>query len=289
MQIIYDSYEKDNIYDGQSVLLEEKVAEYIKQEKNLSDILNEDYDSSIQNIFSKRAENVINALDIDSETHCLELLGRFGTFTRILSDKYKSITTVETIKQRAEINYSRNIDKTNIEIICTSDVLSLKYSRKFDTIFMINVLENVNALLNDYTSSSDNLCVKLLERYKKLLNPGGKIIIVTNNKLSIKYLSGAKEYEKQNSYSPISSNQYMYGRYFSKNELNGIIEKSGFEKSKYYYVLPDIYCPSVVYSDEYLPSKDASKLNYNIYYNSFDTVVFSEIEAIKEITKARIF
>ncbi len=116
----------------------------------------------------------------------------------------------------------------------------------------------------------------MLKYLKTFLKDDGIIFLAINNKLSIKYMSGA-------------ISEYSGEKLYSKNELETILSKCQFRKYDFYYPLPDYKITNVIYSDKYIPSYNDSKLMYNLNYIENSLVSANELESIKMITKNGMF
>jgi len=148
-------------------------------------------------------------------------------------------------------------------------------NRKYDYIYLNGTLENAKNIMN-----SKNPEIDLINFFKELLNESGKIFIAIDNKLGVKYLSGNKSEHCNNIYDSLK-NEFCDGRLFSKKELDKLIEETGFTYRRYYYPLPNYENISVIYTDEMLPNKNDSKINYNFIYDEGSLIVKDEISLLK--------
>ncbi len=85
---------------------------------------------------------------------------------------------------------------------------------------------------------------------KELLTEKGKLILGIENKIGLKYLSGAKEEATHTYYAGLENNPRISG--FSKKELETMLGKTG-SRGKFYYPFPDYSFAMSIYSDEYQP------------------------------------
>lgn len=65
--------------------------------------------------------------------------------------------------------------------------------------------------------------------------------------------------------------------------------QQGLENYKFYYPLPNYQMPNVIFSENYLPNENTTKLMYNIIYEKGSVVVFDELKALKQLTKNGLF
>ena len=68
-----------------------------------------------------------------------------------------------------------------------------------------------------------------------------------------------------------------------KQELENFIKEAGFENYKFYYPLPDYTNTSSIFTDDFLPKSNHSKIVYPLNYEIDSNVVFNEINVIKQI------
>ena len=76
---------------------------------------------------------------------------------------------------------------------------------------------------------------------------------------------------------------------YGKKELEKILKNLKIENYKFYYPLPNYKMPNVIFSDEYMPNENTTKLMYNIMYEKGSVVVFDELKALKQVTKNGLF
>ena len=115
-------------------------------------------------------------------------------------------------------------------------------------------------------------------------------MIAIENQFGMKYFSGAWEDHTGILFDGILGYKNKQGiRTFGKMELDEILKRSGFKYTKYYYPLPDYKLPNIIFSDEYVPTKERLK-EYRPYLsekNSF--ALYDEKEAYLDIIKNKQF
>lgn len=228
-------------------------------------------------------QNIINWYDFKNSSNILFLGEDYNCIGTFLLKDERKITLVE----KDEIVFNKLKEKygnyNNINLV-NGNLIQLSKSdatKKFDYIVATTSMKRLGEFVNEVNKQKAFL--KLLELSQILLKDSGVLLIAVNNKYSIKNFSGAR-YDEGNSFDIISGKQKEMDVY-SKNEIIELIQKSEFMQYKFYYPFPDFKLPSVIYSDEYLPNKNSSKLNYLLYYNPNDTILFNEIEVLKETIK----
>lgn len=230
-------------------------------------------------------KNILNWYPFKQDANVLEIGCGMGAITNLLCDKCKSVTAVELSKKRATAALFRCRERENLKII-VGNLNDIEFEEKFDYITLIGVLEYQGKYTN-----SDNPFRDFLVKIKGLLKPGGKLLIAIENQYGLKYWCGAKEdhvglpFEGINQY-------YMTGgdaRTFSKSALEGLVKESGFEKCFFYYPMPDYKLPTVVYSQEYLPSNE-NMHDVRFYYAPDDsTVMIQEEKVYMDIIENHVF
>lgn len=230
-------------------------------------------------------KNILNWYPFSPDGSVLEIGCGMGAVTRILCEKCKDVTAVELSKRRATATLLRCRDKENLEII-VGNLNDIKFNKKFDYITLIGVLE----YQGEYTDT-DNPYLDFLTEIKKLLKPGGKLLIAIENQYGLKYWCGAREdhtgipFEGMNQYT--LTNKKI--RTFSKEELNRLVHDSGFNHTFFYYPLPDYKLPSVLYSEKYLPENENLQNARPYYIPDKATLLSDEMGMYKDIIENGVF
>ena len=132
-----------------------------------------------------------------------------------------------------ELKINQNTKKvTKIEEITEQE--------KYDYIILIG---NINKIENDFS--------KLVN----LLNENGKILIITDNKLSVKSMC----------------QQLNTEQLYTRKEIENLLEKEKLIYQKYYYVYPSYRTTNVIFTDKHLP--DIDTISRNITFYPEDTVI----------------
>mgnify|MGYP004577897375 CR=1 FL=1 len=282
MKVNYDFYSgKDEYSDGD---IENEIIEYEKKYKNADEVFKTDIRWPVFYHLTPIRKNILNWYPFDENGSVLEIGAGMGAITEVLCDKCKSVTCVELSKNRAKSIEIRNKDKENLEII-VGNLNDIDFgTRKFDYITLIGVFEYAALYTNTQNPYTD-----FLDNIKKVLKPNGKILIAIENKFGMKYWIGAPEDHTNIVYDGITGyNSDSKVRTFGKEELKQILDKSGFKYKKFYYPLPDYKLPSLIFSDEYLPTEETIE-NYIPYYYEHTQIEFDEKKAYKEIIKNSMF
>ena len=130
---------------------------------------------------------------------------------------------------------------------------------------------------------SANPFLEMIKTVRKHIKHNGILVIAIENKMGIKYWNGASEDHTGKMYSGLNDYTNKENvRTFSKNELEGMLQKSGFKKNMFYYPLPDYKLPSVTYSDRCKPLVGRVRTYKKVYssprfYNFMEDVVSDQL------------
>lgn len=285
MKLNLDYYKSDILYDKTISLEDEnKVLEYINNyDKNdYYKIFETDPCTAVFTAFSENTVNLVNWYDFKEDSSILQVCGRFGEITGELCEKAKKVIVIEPNKKRAEAIAKRHSEYENLEIIC-ANIEDVTFEEKFDYVLLSGVLENANSLiLENNQNNKDEL---LIEKVKSFALEDGHVLISTNNKFGVKNFSGVIENVDEKPYDSISGNTSLY----SKDELEELLKKTNLENYKFYYMLPDYKIANVIFSEDYIPNPNDTKIIYNKYCNEDSIFTFDELKLIKEVTKSGKF
>ena len=211
-----------------------------------------------------------------------------GAITSVLCDECKDVTAVELSRKRATATLLRCREKENLEII-VGNLNDIEFDKKFDYITLIGVLEYQGT----YTEST-NPYMDFLVKIKQLLKPDGKLLVAIENQYGLKYWCGMPEdhvgipFEGINQYRDVERGV----RTFSKTALDTLIKESGFHNTYFYYPYPDYKLPTVIYSQDVLPSKKDTINSENFRdYSSADknTLIANEKKLYTDIVENGVF
>lgn len=282
-QIKYLEENTAHLYnDGDQV--ETDILQYAKEHEGNDywDILNKDSRWPVFYHLTDMRENILNWYDFKPEAEVLEIGAGMGALTGLLCEKAKSVVSVELTSRRAEVIYNRHSKYDNLTIL-VGNFNKMEFNQKFDYITLIGVLEYAPGFTQDGEPAT------FIRKIKKLLKPGGKLLIAIENRFGLKYWCGAgedhtgKPFDGINGYPEINNI-----RTFSRAELVDLLNECGLQKQKFYYPLPDYKLPQVIYSDEYLP-KDKISSKIRQYYLGEPLLLADEGKLYKDIAQNDVF
>lgn len=161
----------------------------------------------------------------------------------------------------------------------TVDIKNLKLEGKYDYITLIGTFEYAPMIIDDEKSYSSFL--KILREH---LNKDGIIILAIDNRLGVKYLVGGKNKNYSKIFEGMEKKiQNGKANLLLKKELIKFIEEASFENFKFYYPLPDYKFTSAIYTDNFLPKSNHSKIVYPVNYENGSIVIYNEINILKQI------
>lgn len=264
---------QDSYSDGD---IEEKMLKMAKDKVSIENLNLKDLEFPIIYHFSHIRENILNWYPFDNKSSVLEIGSGCGAITGLLCERTKNVVSVELSKRRALINYYRHENFNNLEII-VGNFNDIKFTKKFDYIILNGVFEYAINF-----TDSNNPYVDFLKDISSYLDETGKILISIENRLGLKYFSGASEDHTGNFF--LGLNDYDNNnnvRTFSKSELINILNDSGLSNYKFYYPYPDYKFPNEIYTEEAFRKNEYGKPYYSL--NSKRLVLFNEYRVIKSL------
>lgn len=279
MRLNLDYYKEDTPYKMEKN--EEIIIEYIKTktQDEIEDIIREKLDDNTVLNLSNLRKNLVYSCEFEPNSTVLEIGAHFGEVTGALCEKNQKVVSVEFIKSRAEAIAERYKDIDNLEVIA-GKLQDIQFEEKFDYITLFGILEYSQIFYDTKFPAND-----MITFCKNLLKPSGKLLIATDNKFALKSYVGENDkctgipFDSVTGYKS-SRKQYKLG----KKHIEEILKEAGLQHFKFYYPLPDYKLPSLVFTDNYLPS--SSKINgYFPYYKDDSFVFYSEVDAYDAIIK----
>lgn len=261
----YKYYTGSDFYSDGDV--EDTILEICKN-GNIEEELNKGNSWPILYHLSKTRENLLDWYEFYQKGSLLEIGSGCGALTGLFSKRLDRVVCIELSRRRSLINAHKNSKEGNAEIY-VGNFQDVKLEEKFDYVTLIGVFEYSKVYLN-----CENPFNEMLNKVKGNLKKGGKLIIAIENKMGMKYLSGAAE--DHTGYPFDGINNYVRQESaitFTKDQLEKMLQESGYGKLEFYYPMPDYKLPYVIYSDDYLPgvgevrnmSKAYSGINYQMF------------------------
>lgn len=281
-------YKNEDLYsDGE---VEDFIIKIIAENRpeDYSNAVYEQFNWPIYYHLSPLRKNILNWYKFKPDSSVLEIGCGMGAITNVLCDECKDVTAVELSRKRATATLLRCREKENLEII-VGNLNDIEFEKKFDYITLIGVLEYQGT----YTEST-NPYMDFLVKIKQLLKPDGKLLVAIENQYGLKYWCGMPEdhvgipFEGINQYRDVERGV----RTFSKTALDTLIKESGFHNTYFYYPYPDYKLPTVIYSQDVLPSKKdtVNSENFRGYSSAGEnTLIANEKNLYMDIVENHVF
>lgn len=271
---------KDVYSDGD---VENDILIYCKHE-DIQEVLLKDTRWPVFYHLSPIRENLVNWFPFEKDAALLEIGMGCGALTGIFCENVARVEGVEISPRRAEIAAWRHKDCDNL-MIHVGNLNDMNITQKFDYITLIGVLEYAGSFTH-----TDEPYKDFLQSCKKYLKSDGKLLLAIENRMGLKYWSGAREDHIGKIFDGITGYQNNHSvRTFSKPELTKLLQDSGFGELEWYYPFPDYKLPHRVYSDEYMPKVGELKNKHFLYYDSERYLLFNEADAMNGIVASNLF
>lgn len=265
----YENEIKQKYFNSENVLiLDEKFQNEFETEK-------------ISHLLSVE-KNILQWYEFKENATVLEIGAKLGGITSLLSEKCKEVTSIEFSKQRGEIISKRLKNNKNIEVIIGNlQDINLE-DKKFDYVVLIGILEYAPLFFK-----SENPYLDFLSFAKSKLKPNGKILLAIDNPLGVQYIVGNKCELNIQAFETLENNNNP--KLLNKNDIENILRTLEIDNFKFYYPLPNYKFTNVIFSDEYLPISNDTKIMYNLIYNNNSKILLDERKVMKNFISAGMF
>lgn len=203
--------------------------------------------ASLYHLSPKRV-NLLRPFAAQLRGSILEAGAGCGALTRFLGENGADVVAIEGSMRRARIARERTADLKNVTVVC--ERLDAFGSRTpFDVVLSIGVLEYAEV----YGSGDPQPHARFLKNLRQHLSSNGVVILAIENKLGLKYFSGAPEDHVGAEFHGINDG---YGRgsvaTFGRKELADLLTKAGLPAQAFFYPCPDYKLPVTLLSDPLL-------------------------------------
>ncbi|HEV3264136.1 MAG TPA: class I SAM-dependent methyltransferase [Acidimicrobiales bacterium] len=190
--------------------------------------------------------NVLRPMNLPRGCKVLEIGAECGAITRYLGERCDLVDAVEPVIARARVARTRTRDLPGVEVF-VGDLFDVPGDNVYDLIVLVGVLEYVG-------SGSAELAPyqKFLHRAASLLTEDGSLLVAIENRIGVKYLSGAPEDHSNRPFDSLEG--YPNGslaRTFSRGELDGLIRQTRLTP-RVFGAFPDYKLTRIVMSEELL-------------------------------------
>lgn len=231
----YNSEEDGYFYINEKKLQQElhQIVEEKCDSKNFD--LNQELSEDAFFYLNEERCNVLKWFPFLPNQRILEIGAGYGELTGFLARKAGQLIAYEYKKERLDIIKKRWKDDSNIIFQC-EDELFRNEEESFDYIVIHGIFEFARKFFK-----ANNANVEFLKVVKKFLKEDGKILLLTDNRLALKYFAGKAEEQ---------TDQFFFGldgfpedernRSFSKQELQDKIREAGLLDSYWFYPYPSL-------------------------------------------------
>ena len=118
--------------------------------------------------------------------------------------------------------------------------------------------------------------ISLVSKLKNNLSEDGSILLLINNRYGVvnfAYIDGFKTVHEN------------FQKLLTKEEIEKNLKEQGFSNYRFFYPLPSYDFTNAIYSDEFLPKHNDSKLANNNIYLENQNIAFDEIKMLRNFTK----
>lgn len=269
----------DSYSDGD---IEAEILEALKSGKEKEMLFNDNRWPVVYHLTPMR-QNLLDGFNFGENANVLEIGCGCGAITGILCHKARKVTAVEISPRRAEITAYRNKNRDNLRI-CVGNLNDMSFTEKFDYVTLIGVLEYAGSFTHTNEPWKD-----FLLSCKRFLKPNGKMIIAIENKLGMKYWSGAREDHTGGYFDGMEGYTTDSVRTFSRKELKDLLISAGLSEVEWFYPYPDYKLPIDIYSDRHWPTRSQLKEIPNWAYDHNRIELFSENKGLFTMLDAGLY
>lgn len=181
------------------------------------------------------------------DAEILEIGAGVGAITGLLCRKAGKVVAVEKKRRRARILAERYKGVSNLEVL-QEHYMKLPYQERFDYIVVHDIFGYVKKYIKTEAPYES-----FLHQLLSMLKEDGIILLATENRLGMKYFSGAIENYSNKFFVGLDQfDGYDVIYTPTKEELKSLLQKCGITNYKFYYPFPDNIFPTEIYTDRSL-------------------------------------
>ncbi|WP_369977003.1 methyltransferase [Xanthomonas bundabergensis] len=174
----------------------------------------------------------------------LEIGAGCGAVTRYLGESGADVLALEGSLRRASIARERTRELRNVAVVAER-FQDFSVDQRFDVVTLIGVLEYASLF-----SEAENPTLHMLQAAKQLLAPGGRLILAIENQLGLKYLAGVPEDHLGHPMVGLEDRYQARGaRTYGRHELDSLLRRAGFARSRFAAPLPDYKMPATILTE----------------------------------------
>ncbi len=250
------------------------------KKKNLTETMGEEIwkgsdDWAFHMRYSPLRQSVFNWYDFNPESSLLELDAGFGALTGLFCERCKTVTSLVSAEEEAEILSKRYGQKQNLHLLRrTGQKIASKLQEKFDD---TTETMGLNILLKSGEKYDYIVACNIIETAKdpvvflktclELLKPEGTLLLTVENRFGLKYFCGAEDIYTTVPFDGINGylNGSGRGKCLSRQETVSALAQAGISQYKFYYPVPDSRMPQMIFTDGYQKGLNTAErlIDYN--------------------------
>lgn len=236
---------------------------------------------------------ILDCFDFQNrEAKVLELGAGCGAVTRWLGEHFRDVHAVEGSFQRASIARLRCRDLSNVKVYA-ANFFDIEFEKQFDIVTLIGVLEYSHLYHPVHKEKPHEAALSTLQLIHRGIKDQGILLLAIENKLGLKYFSGAKEDHSGKLFDGIQGYPDIKTPVsYSAAELSNLLLSAGFTSIDFYLPFPDYKLVQTIFNAQKLAPHTHHYL-YNWIKTPFPdrvtqqrTLLFNENLALREISKA---
>lgn len=227
---------------------------------------------------------LVEWLPVTKDDTVLEIGCGLGALTGTLLKTGARVEAVELSPRRAKICAMRNSDADNLTIH-VGNLNDMNLAAKFDFVVVVGVLEYAAQFTHTKNPYTD-----FLSKCKSFLKPDGVLVLAIENRLGIEYLSGKPDDHTGKIFDGIMDYPVSNGtKTFSRLELKNLLGACGFVEQKFFYPYPDYKFPTIIHSDDMLPTSAELSSFGDAFYDLDRVALFKMTKALPTIINAGLY
>lgn len=207
---------------------------------------------------SSARANLLRPYNFSSVGKVLELGSGCGAMSRYLGELGLEVDAIEGSAVRARLGRMRCQDLDNVRVV-NANYNDLSFPEgHYDLVLFVGVIEYAHKFHPNAASDRD-AAIQILREARRLLAPGGVVLVAIENRLGLKYMLGAHEDHYGKRFVGTDGYQRSAGiATYSRPEWKALSADAGFAALAFSYPFPDYKLPRVVLSDQYISANPAA-------------------------------
>jgi SAM-dependent methyltransferase len=202
---------------------------------------------------SRLRGNIVGSVAFPTGARVIDVGAGTGTIARSLGERGLEVVALEGSFDRARVAAVRCADLPSVSVV-HGTVGEYEAPGEFDAVVVIGVLEYSGSFSGGAAGPA-----AFLGRVRRLLRPGGVLVLAIENQLGLKYLQGYCEDHLARPWVGVDGYSGSRGvRTWSRRVLRGMLEEAGFAHQRWRYPFPDYKLPTVVVDEHAYQAPEAA-------------------------------